>query len=97
MGRIEAALAEDRPFTDKAVETEESSLEQINDAVQRMQRGDVSKYNHVPQFLREYYGRKALIEVFGSADEFPPMTEELARRLPSSCPDETEKHEHGTC
>ena len=81
MGRIEAALAEDRPFTDKAVETEESSLEQINDAVQRMQRGDVSKYNHVPQFLREYYGRKALIEVFGSADEFPPMTEELARKL----------------
>ena len=27
MGRIEAALAEDRPFTDKAVETEESSLQ----------------------------------------------------------------------
>lgn len=79
--RIEAALADDSPFTDKAIETEESSLKQINDAVQRMRRNDVSKYNHVPQFLREYYGRKALIEVFGSADEFPPLTEELKRKL----------------
>lgn len=81
MAGIEAALADDRPFTDSAIETEESNLYQINDAVRKMQRGDVSRYNHVPQFLREYYGRKALIEVFGSADEFPPMTEELAKKL----------------
>lgn len=81
MADIEAVLADDQPFTDKRVETAESTLDQINDAVQKMQQGDVSRYNHVPQFLREYYGRKALIEVFGSDTEFPPMTEELARKL----------------
>ena len=60
MSEIERVLAGDEPLTDKVIETDESNIDQINDAVRRMKQGDVSKYNHLPQFLREYYGRIAL-------------------------------------
>lgn len=81
VGRIEAALADGQPFTDPAIQTKNSSLAQINDAVRRIKAGDVSKYSHVPQFLREYYGRKALAEVFGPALEFPPLDDSLKQKL----------------
>ena len=81
MDEIEAALRDGTPFTDKSLETEESDLDQINDAVRRMQNGDISKYNHLPQFLREYYGRKALKEAFGSDTELPPLNEETKKKL----------------
>jgi len=29
-----------------------------------MKQGDVSKFNHLPGFLREYYGKKAMEELF---------------------------------
>ncbi len=47
------------------VVTNETSLEQANDSLKRMKKGDCSKFNHLPQFLREYYGKKSLIELFG--------------------------------
>lgn len=81
MKGIEEALRDEQPFTDSRIETDESSLDQINDAVRRMRSGDVSKYNHLPRFLREYYCRKALTEVFGSDSEFPPLDDAMKKKL----------------
>ncbi len=81
LDEIEAALNSEELFTDSIIETEESSLSQINDCLKRMRTGDVSKFNHLPAFLREYYGRKSLIEIFGSDEEFPPLDDDLRARL----------------
>ncbi len=78
---IETALNSDELFTDSLIETDESSLSQINDCLKRMRTGDVSKFNHLPAFLREYYGRKSLIEVFGDNEEFPPLDDNIKARL----------------
>ena len=51
---IEEALSQqDSRFNSDAIKTEESSLDQINDSTRRMKQGDVSKFNHLPWFLRE--------------------------------------------
>lgn len=81
MEEIADALRDPQPFRYSKLETEESTLDQINDAVRRMEAGDVSKYNHLPQFLREYYGRRAMAEVFGPNLELPPLDENLKAQL----------------
>jgi hypothetical protein len=79
---IEEALAQQNVrFNSDIVKTEESSLDQVNDSTKRMMQGDVSKFNHLPGFLREYYGKKAMEEVFGPGGEFPPLSDELKSKL----------------
>ena len=82
MLEIEEALAQQNGrFRSDAVKTEESTLEQVNDSMTRMKQGDVSKFNHLPRFLREYYGKKAMEELFGPDLEFPPLNDELKGKL----------------
>ena len=83
---IQSALADSGVFETDIVETKETNREQCNDAVQRMKNGDCSKFNHLPHFLREYYGRNVFKEFFGT-DQFgpdnplPPLNDEMKQKL----------------
>ncbi|MBO6163191.1 MAG: hypothetical protein J6O53_08035 [Eubacterium sp.] len=57
MNDIETALQNNSVFETEIVKTKETTVAQCNDAVQRMKLGDCSKFNHLPPFLREYYGK----------------------------------------
>ena len=81
MKDIEEALEEDSVFATNNVVTRESSVNDCNDAMERMKRGDCSKFNHLPPLLREYYGKKAVKEILGSDEEFPPLDDELKKKL----------------
>lgn len=81
MKDIEAALKTKNVFTSQMVVTNETSLEQANDSLKRMKKGDCSKFNHLPQFLREYYGKKSLIELFGTDKEIPELNDEIKKKL----------------
>ena len=81
MEDIRNALESGDIFRSDTVETEESTLAQINDSVERMKKGDCSKFNHLPHFLREYYGRKSLQEFFGTDMDIPPLDDEMKKRL----------------
>ena len=78
---IENALEANSVFETEIVKTKETTIEQCNDAVQRMKQGDHSKFNHLPPFLREYFGKKSLEEFFGEAREIPPLDKEMKNRL----------------
>lgn len=86
MEDIESALADYGAFETDVVENKETNREQCNDAVQRIKNGDCSKFNHLPHFLREYYGRKAFKEFFGT-DQFdpdnplPPLDDDMKQKL----------------
>ena len=83
---IYQALVSGERFTDRQVETKESTVQQCNEAVQKMQLGDCSYFSHLPPFIREYYGRRALRDFFGT-DTFsrnyplPPLDDIMKRRL----------------
>ena len=78
---IENALQAGSVFETEIVKTKETTVSQCNDAVQRMKRGDHSRFNHLPPFLREYYGKKSLEEFFGEAREIPLLDREMKNRL----------------
>ena len=82
---IESALQNNSVFETEIVKTKETTVAQCNDAVQRMKRGDCSKFNHLPPFLREYYGKISLREFFGDARGIPPLDQEMKNRLKVKC------------
>lgn len=57
-------------FANKIVETKESKVSDRNKAIEAIKKGDISLYNHLPAFLKEYYGRQKLIEFFGENNKF---------------------------
>ena len=81
MKDIEAALKTKNVFTSQMVVTNETSLEQANDSLKRMKKGDCSKFNHLPQFLREYYGKKSMIELFGTDKDIPELNDDIKKNL----------------
>ncbi|MBO4863310.1 MAG: hypothetical protein J5517_02990 [Eubacterium sp.] len=82
MKDIEKSLADEKfIFETDIVKTEESTVAQCNDAMKRMKKGDYSKFNHLPVFLREYYGKKMLREVFGSDMDIPPLDDEMKKKM----------------
>ena len=61
MARIEEQLQKnDSVFAHKAIESEESKVADRNAAMSAIKMNDISQFNHLPAFLKEYYGRKAL-------------------------------------
>ena len=73
MHDIEEALESNDRFETEIVKTDESTVDQVNDSVERMKKGDVSKFNHLPPFLREYYGKKSFEAFLGESKELPPL------------------------
>ena len=80
MDDIEEALENNAKFETEIVKTDESTVDQANDSLERMKRGDVSKFNHLPPFLREYYGKKSLEAFFGEVAVLPPL-KDVKKRL----------------
>ena len=62
-------------FQDKSVLPKKVKLEDANDGLDRIKRKDYSKYSKLPDALKEYYGRKKYIELFGNDQDLPPLSE----------------------
>ena len=96
MKNVESMLAKkDAGFANKVVETKESSVKARNKAIETIKKGDISMYNHLPAFLKEYYGRISLAEFFGENKYFKAgiipslgsLTEDEKNRLASKTRD----------
>ena len=74
---ITEILSEDdeKPFKTEIVKSKNSSVAQCNDAVLRMKAGDCSKFNHLPPFMREYFGKIAFEKVFNNLNILPDADE----------------------
>ncbi len=90
MQKVEGLLSKDgNAFANKIIENKESKLKQRNQAVEAIKKQDISKFNHLPPMLKEYYGRKSLDAFFAGNRYYqkgiiPPLsklTEEEKTRL----------------
>ena len=71
MSTIEDLIKKDgNAFASKVVESKESSVLDRNKALIAIKDGDISLFNHLPDFIKEYYGRKSLNEFFGDNKYF---------------------------
>lgn len=73
-------------FVSEITEDKESTVQKRNDALNAIKQGDVSKYNDLPNFLKEYYGRIELDKFFGDdkdykAGKLPKLTMQIKERL----------------
>ena len=70
MKTIRDLMDKNEVFVNRIVEVNESTVNDRNKAIEAIKKGDISLFNHLPAFLKEYFGRQKLNEFFGDNKHF---------------------------